>query len=93
MRTRKYGKPDRNQADIVAALRQIGAGVEIISGLGEGVPDLLVGWQRRNILLEIKMPGEKLTSAEEKFRAAWPGEYRVVETVAQAIYCVTRARM
>jgi hypothetical protein len=90
MRTRKFGKPDRNQADIVTALRKIGAGVMITSGNGQGEPDLIVGWQCRNVALEIKMPGEKLTAAEEIFKRTWPGEYHVVDSVQKAIQAVTR---
>jgi len=88
MKTRKYGKPDANQSAIVTALRRIG--VMITSGNGQGEPDLIVGWQYRNVALEIKMPGEKLTAAEEVFKRLWPGEYYVVYSVEEAIKAVTR---
>lgn len=45
---------DRNEREIIAALRAIGA---VVTQLGEaGVPDLLVGYQGCTILLEVKLP-------------------------------------
>lgn len=53
---RRRAKPDAGQPAIVAALRAVGCSVEVLSDVGRGVPDLLVGRADRNYLLEVKSP-------------------------------------
>ena len=47
-------KVDRNQPEIVKALRAVGASVHSLAPVGCGVPDLLVGFKRQTYLLECK---------------------------------------
>ncbi len=61
---RKRGKTDGNQADIVSALRQVGAHVTILSNVGGGVPDLLVARHGKLFLVECKSETGKLTADE-----------------------------
>jgi len=80
---RARGRTDANQARIVEALRRVGASVSVTSGVGNGFPDLLVGWRGRTILIEIKdgekPPSErKLTEAEAYFLENWKGGPAVV---------------
>ena len=42
---RRAARIDRNQPEIVKALRQVGAHVTSLAAVGDGVPDLLVGFQ------------------------------------------------
>lgn len=64
-------KRDANEKAIVDALRQAGAAVMPVSG--EGVPDLLVLWRRKVLLLEIKTAKGRATLAQSKTAAAgWP---------------------
>jgi hypothetical protein len=91
---RRAAKVDANQAEIVAALRQIGASVQPLHAVGQGCPDLLVGWRGMVSLLEIKdgskpPSARKLTPDQEKWHAAWRGQVAVVETVEQAIAAIT----
>ena len=85
---------DENQSDIVAALRAIGATVRVISQ-GDGIPDLLVGFMGKTILLEVKdgkkpPSARKLTPAEQKFFDEWRGgSLAIVNTVDEAIAAVT----
>lgn len=77
------GRTDANQAGIVKALRKIGASVAITSQVGQGLPDLLVGYLGHTILLEVKdgarPPSErKLTDAEAYFLKHWKGGPAVV---------------
>ena len=81
-------KVDSNQAEIVAALRAAGASVTDISRFGHGVPDLLVGYNRRVYLLEVKSVDGKLTPAEERWQNEWCGQSAVVRTVEQALYVI-----
>lgn len=85
---------DENQSDIVAALRAVGATVRVISQ-GDGIPDLLVGFMGKTILLEVKdgkkpPSARKLTPAEQKFFDEWRGgSLAIVNTVDEAIAAVT----
>jgi hypothetical protein len=85
----KYAKKvDLNQQEIVDALKKIGCAVVVI-----GTPvDLLVGLGARNYLIEIKRPGEKpRTKNQKRFLTHWPGQVRICETAEEAITLVTRA--
>lgn len=91
---RRQARVDDNQAEIVAALRKIGASVQPLHAVGSGCPDILVGWRGFNTILEIKdgkkpPSARKLTPDQEKWHAAWMGQVTVVETVEQAILAVT----
>lgn len=82
---RRAAKIDANQPEIVAGLRAIGASVQSLAEVGDGCVDLLVGWRNANILLELKVPGEKLNPLQKKWHAGWQGRAHVVWTLQQAI--------
>lgn len=79
---RRDARKDTNQAEIVEGLRKIGASVEIESAKGR--PDLLVGFRRKNFLMEVKAPGGELTPAQLDFFATWRGQAAIVETLEDA---------
>ncbi len=87
---RQRARIDRNQPEIIRALRQIGASVEPIHTLGKGKPDLLVGYRGVNLLLEIK-DGEKapsrrqLTPDELDFKDSWRGHCVTVISKEEAV--------
>lgn len=90
---RRAAKVDRNQSEIVDALRAIGATVQPLHSVGGGCPDLLVGFRKRNILLEVKdglaKPSDrKLTSAQVDWHRIWEGRACVVLDVDSAIQAV-----
>ena len=93
---KRGGKPDANQARIVEALRKIGCSVSITSQVGNGFPDLLVGFRGRTVLLEVKdsekpPSARKLTDAEAHFLATWKGGPAVVvNNEEEAIAAVLR---
>lgn len=60
----RAAKIDRNQPEIVAALRKAGASVQSLAGVGVGCPDLLIGFQGKTALVEIK-DGKKVKSAQK----------------------------
>jgi hypothetical protein len=64
-------KIDANQKAIVASLRQAGAFVEVLSDVGRGVPDLLIGWQQRWVLVELKRPGALSLRKLTPYEARW----------------------
>ena len=86
---------DANQNKIVDALRKAGAVVRIISQ-GDGIPDLLVGYNGFTILMEVKdgdkVPSaRKLTEAEQKFFDEWDGGMLVVvNSVEEALEMLQR---
>lgn len=71
----------------MTALRGAGATVRIVTQ-GDGIPDLLVGYNGFSILMEVK-DGKKppsrrqLTEAEQKFFDEWAGGLLVIVYSAQ----------
>ena len=84
-------RTDANQEEIVMALRAVGCSVTLLHRVGAGCPDILVGNPRTgaNLLIEVKMPGEKLNARERKWHAEWRGQVAIVESVEQAIELVS----
>ena len=85
----KYAaRVDENQAEIVDALRKIGASVYVI---GKPV-DLLVGFRARTFLLEVKQKGKENRKDQQEQRdwmKAWRGQVRVVFSPEEAVQVVT----
>jgi hypothetical protein len=79
---------DSNQAAIVDALRTVGASVQHLHTLGQGVPDLLVAWHGRNHLLEVKSPKGGLNEMQRKWHELWRGEVHVVRTPEEALRAI-----
>lgn len=87
---RRAAKVDRNQAEIVKALRQAGASVLCLHTVGQGCPDLLVDFRGKTRLIEIKdgdLPpsARKLTPDELRFSAFWTGPLDVVMSPEEAL--------
>ena len=94
---RRAAKVDANQADIVAALRMAGATVQPLHAVGKGCPDLLVGYQRVNYLLEVKggskVPSaQKLTEDQVEWHELWRGRAAVVNDVKSALTAIGALR-
>lgn len=85
---RKRGRTDDNQQLIVKQLRQLGCSVAITSMMGKGFPDLVLGYQNKNFLVELK-DGAKpksqkgLTMDEAKFFTAWKGQCDKCESLEE----------
>lgn len=87
-------RTDYNQPKIVEALRAVGATVQTLHAVGRGCPDLAVGYQGVNYLLEIKNPQQKpsdrrLTPDETEWHANWRGQKAIVETVDEALQVIS----
>lgn len=89
---------DDNQSAVVRAFRMAGAHVTHLHAVGHGVPDLLVGWRRRWLLVEVK-DGRKAKSARALTpdEADWHAQARasglpvhVVESVEDAVNLLNR---
>jgi Holliday junction resolvase len=83
-----YKRTDANQKEIVEALRTAGASVFVVSSVGAGLPDLLVGYRGNNFLLEVKNlagRGERLTPRELEFMDTWRGHVAIVRSPEEAL--------
>ena len=83
-------RTDANQTKVVTALRRVGCSVAILSAVGKGVPDILVGKGGKNYLMEIKdgekIPSKrKLTPDEKEFHESWRGHVCIVESIDDAL--------
>lgn len=91
---RRRGHVDGNHGKIVAALREVGATVQSLAELGDGTPDLLVGFRRVTYLLEVKNPEQdankrRLSAQEAEWHTIWRGlPVRVVETPYEALRAI-----
>lgn len=96
---RYAAKVDKNQAEIVAALREYGCDVLPLHAVGGGVPDLL--WHCRDVygLIEVKCVDGKaqnkyrdercLTAKQKEWHAHWGGQIAIVWDSNEAILAVS----
>jgi hypothetical protein len=87
---RRATRTDTNQSEIIQALRKHGASVQPIHIIGKGCPDLLVGFNGRNWLVEVKDGGKvpsqrRLTPDEAAWHRSWCGQVAIAESVEDAI--------
>jgi hypothetical protein len=94
----RAAKVDANQVQIVEALRAAGATVQSLATVGQGVPDLLVGFAGKTLLLEVK-DGSKIPSARRltEQQLVWHGAWRggplaVVDNVEAALRALRTLR-
>jgi len=90
---RRAAKVDANQREVVAALRAAGASVQLLHAVGEGCPDLLVGYKGLNMLLEVKdgskpPSAQKLTQQQEEWHRDWRGHRVVVNSPEAALTAI-----
>ena len=87
---RRFPRIDANHGVIVDTFRQLGCSVVSLASVGSGCPDIIVGFRRRNLLVEIKdgkkAPSDrKLSSDEKSFFETWKGAACVVISRDEAI--------
>ena len=82
---RRAAKIDTTQNAIVKAFREMGASVSILSAVGQGCPDLVMGYRGLNVLVECKTGNGKLTPDQERFHENWKGDVRIARSVDDAI--------
>ena len=93
----RRGRADSNQRPMVDALRSAGAQVVILSAVGKGCPDLLVGYAGANFLIETKNGARSAsysrdqranlmrTPDQDRFHKLWTGQLGVAFTPAEAL--------
>ena len=90
----RAAKTDKNQSEIIARLRSIGASVHSTASMGKGFPDLVVGYRGRNFLFEIKdgskpPSARKLTADQVRFHQTWAGKIHIVNSMDEAMNILT----
>jgi len=84
---------DDNQKAVVDALRAAGATVQHLHKVGQGCPDLAVGYRGATYLIEVKdgsKPPSKqsLTDAQERWHRDWRGHAVVVNSPEAALAAI-----
>lgn len=84
---------DENHSEIVKGLRDIGATVRSTAAIGQGFPDIAVGYRGNNYFFEIKdgtkFPSQrKLTTAEEVFHETWRGQVAIIHSLDDALAAI-----
>ena len=87
---RRASRTDANQAEIVKTLRAYGCSVLDLSAVGDGCPDILIGFRGRNVLMEVKRDdvapsASKLNAVQRRWHTAWQGQVAVVRCVGAAL--------
>lgn len=77
--SRSTKKVDTIQGESIKILRQWGFSVQPIHTIGNGCPDLLVGYSGINYLLELKSEGGELNENEYTWHLCWNGQAVVIE--------------
>ena len=90
---RRAARVDANQDAIVSALRAAGASVQPLSAVGQGVPDLLIGFRGVNLLMEVKdgakpPSARRLTEDQIQWHGAWNGPVCVVDGPEAALRAI-----
>ena len=90
----RAAKVDANQAEIVKALRAVGCSVQILSSVGKGCPDILIGYRGKNLLFELKdgrkpKSAQKLTDDQVVWHSIWNGSVHVVNSVEDALSIIS----
>lgn len=94
---RKHGRTDANQSAIVTLFREMGCSVWVTSSAGNGAPDIVIGANGKNVLVEIKDGSKapfahRLTMAEQKFHDEWRGDIRIIKTEMEALQLIKSLR-
>jgi hypothetical protein len=83
-RHRSIHRKDTNQNEIVDFMVKRGATVVDTSMMGEGFPDILIGYKFFSIPAEIKHPGIELNERQRKWHQEFAGAIPVLETIDDA---------
>ena len=89
---RRAAKVDSNQREIIKALKDIGASVQLLHQVGGGCPDVMVGYRGVTTLLEVKNPAglNKVSESQKSWQNEWcGGPVWVVRSAGEAIDAVT----
>ena len=81
-------KTDLDQSELAQAARAWGASVQLLHRVGQGCPDLLIGYtskngKRVNLLVEVKTMDGDLNERQREWHEGWRGQVAVVRSISQ----------
>jgi Holliday junction resolvase len=93
----RAAKVDSNQREIVQALRSMGASVQPLHTVGQGVPDLLCAISGINFLVEVKdgakpPSAQKLTPDQIDWHCQWRAPVYIVNSIHQVVDLVQKLK-
>ena len=85
----RYTPPDANQGDIVKALLQI-PGVDVIDlrEVGNDCPDILIGYESDNYLIELKTEKGKVKPGQQRHYDEWPGQTAIARSLDDVLMII-----
>ncbi len=78
-------KIDSNHTEIVDQLFLCGCSVQSLATIGNGCPDILVGYKGYNFVFEIKTEKGKLNQRQKDWFHQWDGEVMVIRSIYDAL--------
>jgi hypothetical protein len=72
-------KSDKNQPRLIEFLRSLGCSVVSLHAVGGGVPDLLIGYEGKNYLIEVKNQNGRLNARQKKWHLEWKGQVVILK--------------
>jgi Holliday junction resolvase len=84
----RAAKVDKNQGEIVDALRKAGASVQSLAAIGKGCPDLLVSMRQQMFLMELKTGKAKPNEFQQRWHLDWQAPVHVVYSAEEALRVV-----
>ena len=88
----RAARTDKNQTEIVQALRQVGASVQSLAKVGDGCPDLLVAYRDRHYVMEVKTAKGKVRPQQISWCDEWVGTVHLVRSVDEALKAIGASR-
>ena len=76
---------DGNHVEIVKDLAKLGFEVVDTSRVGDGFPDLIVGYKGKTGLVEIKIKGQGLGKEQAEFHSRWTGGIIILARCAEDV--------
>ncbi len=78
-------RKDANQKVIIDCLKKLGYSVLELDDVKNGCPDILVGKNGNNYLIEIKTEKGKLNELQQKFIERWNTRVYIIKNIDEAI--------
>ena len=86
----RNAKTDKNQREIVDGLRKMGFSVQVLSRVGQGFPDIMVGGFGRNFLFEVKSEHGRVNEKQIEWFSCWKGQAKVIRNLDEVIQEIQR---
>ena len=89
---KQRARVDKNHKEIVECFRKLGCSVLSLSSQGKGCPDLLISYQARCYLIEVKDTGGTLRESQKEFMRTWGSPVYVVRSNNEVVSLLNKLR-